>query len=210
MAAGTGQRQLSMLESLPVELCNRIYRYAVVEEKPVIAATLIDSWGKKTWRSKQPELAATCKQLRREILPIFYAENTFVFEKFRDDPCLKRFRGWLRSTGDHISDIQRMGANFFIFKKFEGGPLKEVDCTVTATLAKPGYIRYHLSAGLEDQCVCGFEEWECIDNFEATRFNLLEHSVFRCCSRLFYRFGASRRTICMCCERIGGSWPAAN
>lgn len=66
----------SRLEELPAELRTIIYSFAVVEVAPVnidkmFEAGIVDA-------GCQPPLARTSRQVRAEVLPIFYAENTFV------------------------------------------------------------------------------------------------------------------------------------
>lgn len=57
--------------SLPLALRQRIWRLAVVETQffvyPVVS-------------TEQPDLAMTCRQIRNEVLPIYYGENTFAIE----------------------------------------------------------------------------------------------------------------------------------
>jgi hypothetical protein len=65
---GLAPQTNSKLMGLPGELRNRIYRYAITEESTIV----ID---RHTWASHQPALLKTCKQVRYEALPIFYAEN---------------------------------------------------------------------------------------------------------------------------------------
>ena len=70
----------SSLLSLPGELRKKIYRYAVVEVDPIIP-TIIKSRCRDSKRytfflkQPQPTLAATCRLLRGEVLPIYYGEN---------------------------------------------------------------------------------------------------------------------------------------
>ncbi|KAK4952545.1 hypothetical protein LTR10_009351 [Elasticomyces elasticus] len=56
---------------LPAELRIRIYELAVVERSSVMACY--------PKRVKQPTLSATCQQIRRECLSVFYGDNTFRF-----------------------------------------------------------------------------------------------------------------------------------
>lgn len=63
-------RTLSIRE-LPAEVRHRIYRYLVVDTLHYIRP--MESSGRE-----QPDLAMTCRQVRAEVLPIYYAENTFA------------------------------------------------------------------------------------------------------------------------------------
>jgi hypothetical protein len=61
----------SRLMKLPLELRQRIWRLVVVETQffvyPAISA-------------EQPDLAMTSRQIRSEVLPVYYGENTFALE----------------------------------------------------------------------------------------------------------------------------------
>ena len=64
---------LSRLEQLPAELRNVIYTFTVIESPPL----QIDNHATQV-NAAQPPLARTNRRIRAEVLPIFYAENTFV------------------------------------------------------------------------------------------------------------------------------------
>lgn len=94
-----GLAEISRLQSLPAELRNHIYQLAVVHERSVDAAvhaTGSESTGLSPchWRFDcvQPALAATCRQIRNEILPIYYGENVFRFKIWT--ACSGQELGW--------------------------------------------------------------------------------------------------------------------
>ena len=155
MDAAQSQRVLSPLESLPGELRNRIYRYAIVEENGVIAAKIID-WQARTWRSTQPALAAACKQFRSEILPILYAENTFVLAPtYRQALFEILIRRWVQSISRNYRPlIARVGASFYIMKTFDDGHKESIEANVTADVSVATTTVFRVSDGLADKCDC--------------------------------------------------------
>jgi hypothetical protein len=79
----------NMLLKLPAELRNRIYELALLEDGdidthtwctpvdiPTLAISLSGLRPQKFYNS-EPSLLLTCRQIRREGLPIFYGVNTF-------------------------------------------------------------------------------------------------------------------------------------
>ncbi len=70
-------RQTVLFTSLPPEIRNRIHALALPkgDEELVVASPLYDS-GMQL--GVQPALSRTCKQLRAEVLPMFYANSKFV------------------------------------------------------------------------------------------------------------------------------------
>lgn len=67
------------LMSLPPELRNRIYRFAVVSSQKID----VSSSG-----IQEPDLLLACKQTRKEALGIFYSENTFAVDNHDYDPSV--------------------------------------------------------------------------------------------------------------------------
>ncbi|KAK4609170.1 hypothetical protein CLAFUW4_14300 [Fulvia fulva] len=55
---------------LPDEVRNRIWKLVVVDDKSCI-------WPTSPTGREQPDLAMSCKQIRQEVLPIYYGLNTF-------------------------------------------------------------------------------------------------------------------------------------
>ena len=64
----------SKLMSLPAELRNKIYTYALVKNSKIGIPKYYQSTEKK-WR--EPKLLAVCKQIREEARPLYYANNSF-------------------------------------------------------------------------------------------------------------------------------------
>lgn len=71
--------QESRLMKLPAELRNLIYELVVVEAKTIdiVDPDHVQGGPGVSERAKQPGIAQVCRQLRREVLPIFYSQNTF-------------------------------------------------------------------------------------------------------------------------------------
>ncbi|KAK3719508.1 hypothetical protein LTR37_004366 [Vermiconidia calcicola] len=77
----TTQHIPSRLERLPAELRNKIYRYAVVEDD-IIGDEGFSALKGNARTYIQPSLAFISRQIRSEVLPIFYRENTFGVRYF--------------------------------------------------------------------------------------------------------------------------------
>lgn len=82
------RRQRCYLLEMPAEIRNRIFEYAVTTSHAVntYSGTVKDKKKKAGKRPTlfrhmnwTPELAATCKQIRDEVLPIYFSLNTFAF-----------------------------------------------------------------------------------------------------------------------------------
>lgn len=67
---------------LPKELRLEIYQYAVIEPRVFIRPDSVTG-------IEQPDLAQTCRQVRSEVLPIFYAKNTFAVDLTYSYPIAK-------------------------------------------------------------------------------------------------------------------------
>jgi hypothetical protein len=72
----------SRLLSLPGELRNRIYRFAIIGHR----ALEIDA---ARWSTHQPPLLKTCKQVRHEALRLFYIENKISTDIHDWNPIVK-------------------------------------------------------------------------------------------------------------------------
>ena len=103
-ARHTDETEMGVFKKLPGELRNRIYRYLLVYDG-YVELWKRDKTGHHKLRPFQPALARTCKQIRKEVLQIFYAGNTFVM------------------LGHHC---EMDGSYFSIEKKFEGNVKKWV------------------------------------------------------------------------------------
>lgn len=77
----TAQQPAIPLFRLPAELRNRIYELVLMFRHPLGAhRDLMGDWEAEMTPCNvaQPALARTCRAIRSESLPIFYAQNTFV------------------------------------------------------------------------------------------------------------------------------------
>lgn len=59
------------LQSIPPELRNRVYDYALVSDGPINVA--------KPKNCAQPPLLATCRQIRSEAISVYYSTNSFTY-----------------------------------------------------------------------------------------------------------------------------------
>ena len=166
-------RMLSRLESLPGELRNRIYRYAVVQEEPVLPV-LVEWSPKRNFASirycKEPALAHSCDQIRDEVLSIFYSENTFNFatiESGLQGNLTEEAKIWLRSTGKYSSKITSIAMSYCIENALEEGKTEE--CIITATVSTLGSPIFRLSGELNGYCECHLREAERMEVKESDR-----------------------------------------
>ncbi|KAK3640924.1 hypothetical protein LTR56_011574 [Elasticomyces elasticus] len=92
---------------LPAELRIRIYELAVVEPSSVVACY--------PKRVKQPALSATCQQIRRECLSVFYGDNTFRFAipKASKVAPLPQFQLNYSTAMKHLELAQCQHVNFY-------------------------------------------------------------------------------------------------
>lgn len=103
----------SRLMDLPPELRQRIWHFAVVETDFFVYPAL---------DREQPDLAMASRQIRSEVLPIFYGENVFAIEitgygswggakkgKKHSAPSLKLIEKWVvaMATANHAEMISR-------------------------------------------------------------------------------------------------------
>ncbi|KAK5138117.1 hypothetical protein LTR08_004812 [Meristemomyces frigidus] len=113
-AAARSASPMGLFQLLPGELRNYIYRLAFVPpsaEQPVLisGSDLVCGVGAcvhKRVSIAAPGLASTCRQIRRELMPIFCAENAF-----RLDAVVVRNRcggNWVRSLGAYARLIGRV------------------------------------------------------------------------------------------------------
>lgn len=103
------QRNLdSAFLRLPAELRNSIYELVVVWEAPIRVKALgtPDSPSHVPTLVVQPELARTCRAIRREVLPIFYGMNNFLIGVYGlCDTFLAE--DWLTAIGGRNRELMR-------------------------------------------------------------------------------------------------------
>lgn len=76
------------LMSLKLEVRKRIWELAVVETKFFVYPAVT---------TEQPDLAMTSKQIRDEVLPIFYGKNTFAIELLAAGSSLNLVQEWVET-----------------------------------------------------------------------------------------------------------------
>ena len=113
-------------QTLPAQIRNRIYRYALVTEQPMkfhhahfdLSGALMEkiaaSDGLRSGMMRcvmQPPLTRTCRIIREESLPVFYGANTFeailesgwqVLDSYEREPRGGRVLQWLKAIGPKI------------------------------------------------------------------------------------------------------------
>lgn len=95
-----------LLLSLPTEIRNHIFTLVAVEAEPLLATTR-----KHGYRSYAlpgpPALTRTCRQARREVLPIFYGANTLLFDTKRTNPAMWHDSAstQIRDASNHVTQI---------------------------------------------------------------------------------------------------------
>jgi hypothetical protein len=128
MESSVPQEQFSLFEKLPGELRNRVYRYVVIYSgHTVILASYSKEDGVLT--SIQPALSTVNKQIRKEVLSIYCAENTFLMPVLphevdeesraaRRSASYRRGLAWAQSCGPFVSLITKVGAFHMIGCEF--------------------------------------------------------------------------------------------
>ena len=129
-------------------------------------------------------MATVCKQIRKEVLSIFYAENTFILDTFTlahhqdngfRDPLDILLDKWMCSAGEHSSRICRVGAyNWGVNRR---------SYMITATIVNAGSLALHLGGDLTGYCECRLKEVE-VTNLRNARQIAAKAAVIRCSSFL--------------------------
>ncbi|KAK4545549.1 hypothetical protein LTR36_002899 [Oleoguttula mirabilis] len=135
---------------LPGELRNRIYRLVAVNDA-LTQATIKPSrkTGRVKYKALVPGLAATCRSIRDEPLPIYYAENIFMFEP--RPTCIHRpshsdIKARFDSLGANASRVTSVGTRF---------PMRNGNVeTIIARLKGPDVVRFEVGEGLQQLCAC--------------------------------------------------------
>lgn len=95
----------SPLVALPAELRNEIFRLAVTQERPIAFNFLPNEPGfyydesapsERLVGPEQPALSKTSRQLRREVLPIFYGVNDIIIDMTTSPNDDSRGEWWLQ------------------------------------------------------------------------------------------------------------------
>ena len=117
----TTPRQPASLFTIPAELRNEIYNYVAIQHEPIKPG--LPSRPKILpvgLTSQPPPLASVSKQLRAEVLKIYYSKNSFVLgdDTCQIDPCLcsgnvNRWRPYLGQHDRDLRDVKMITANFY-------------------------------------------------------------------------------------------------
>ncbi|KAM0704475.1 hypothetical protein Q7P35_008709 [Cladosporium inversicolor] len=108
---GASPNAQASLMGIPIELRQRIWRLAVVETQFFVYPAI---------NQEQPDLAMTSRQIRNEVLPLYYGDNTFAIEipvlvgagmgKKAKDPERKSLllvKKWMAAQEDHLGTIRK-------------------------------------------------------------------------------------------------------
>ena len=110
--------QHSRLLKLPAEIRDQIYVLALSDEKQLqfVLEKKWDKWSLEEWQRfgglDQPHLSCVCRQLRREVLPIFYSELELRIDMSYS--FFARIPGWWLETpawkaaSKHVTEVQVM------------------------------------------------------------------------------------------------------
>ncbi|TKA77784.1 hypothetical protein B0A55_04696 [Friedmanniomyces simplex] len=102
------------LLSLPIELRTEIYRFVMARKPQRIVSgqrTRCKDNKSSHWhiRDGEPRLARTCKLVRQEILPLFYAETTFILKLIHTAEYERsEYGAWETSLRQHASGLRRI------------------------------------------------------------------------------------------------------
>ncbi|QIW96488.1 hypothetical protein AMS68_002006 [Peltaster fructicola] len=102
--------QRSMLLSLPAELRERIFEFALMSEKPLVTFHIDEYQQEDYQEARQPPLLTVSRQIRQEALPLFYASNDFIFfteGRKADESCC-----WVKSIQPYLDHLR--GVTFWI------------------------------------------------------------------------------------------------
>ena len=204
----TSEHNQFRLLRLPAELRNRIYHLAVVNEKP------LDIVHHKRYRRakapQQPALASTSKQLREEVLPIFYGGNSFVLDTVGD--IIQDFEGvvraWTKACGSYLPHIKSIGVSAHYDHAAqdyeESGAFQSLACYLTVTLLGAGdWVEIWLGGDLEDQCICSLEHHDWSHVLGRSRFNFIRSAMRDCREDIRRRLHWSKSTCSQCGSPCG-------
>ncbi|KAK4892315.1 hypothetical protein LTR27_009149 [Elasticomyces elasticus] len=97
--------------SLPVELRAHIYRFVIGEPRSDVEGKCTRRAGNKPghWKIEdgRPPLAQTCKIIRCELLPLYYAETRFnLGTVYSPDETRCLINAWERSLGEYVTSLR--------------------------------------------------------------------------------------------------------
>lgn len=182
----TISNQTTGLLILPGEIRNTIYEYVVIEEDPVIAVTANlectythdieddNPWTKteemevtqvklsrRAWKLNKPGLVDVSRQIRREALPVFYAENIFIFrpseldwrdwetDGMQDDKqdLREMIAWWVQAVGEHAKHVTHVGVVFGLYSSSTPEELEDESFYITAARLSTGDTKFVVNNG---------------------------------------------------------------
>lgn len=100
------EQELSRLEKLPAELRNRIYSLAVVLRSNEFIGLALPDTGPTC---PPPALARTNRNIRKEVMPIYYGENTFAVDIDSSRLMEKGFKIWASQHSEYVRLMRHVG-----------------------------------------------------------------------------------------------------
>ena len=145
------------LATLPAEIRNHIFSLAVVQDQPLRATTFTKSF--RTYAIPgPPPLARTCRQIRDEVLPIFYGRNTLHF-----DFTKVRFKMWLVAAVNRIPEVSKLLKSVILRRVTSSKglytqqyPYEVVELAICFN--RKCDLRLSFLGPNAPMCTCGFEE----------------------------------------------------
>ena len=161
------------LESLPAEVRNLIYSFAVVEDEPLVVyratryrpCTTTGSGGRivheYTYLHERPALAAVNRGMRRDVLSIFYSANTFLFNYNKDQSML--VEPWLyytiRTDGrlwHSLNQISSIILEFYSTVELSRNSFLRGTAELRFELGTSNELKITFGGPLRELCTCGF------------------------------------------------------
>ncbi|KAK3051758.1 hypothetical protein LTR09_007058 [Extremus antarcticus] len=201
--------RLSRHEQLPAELQDQIFRYVVVEPTDLRLAVRLVSSGEDArfpgdqaaWKHvasppPEPSIAWASRSLRAHVLPIYFAENTFMLGHSSDiwdgcelpsnlDSILISLRPWLETIERYAKDTAQVGV--------EGDDLySQHEGYLYATVHRQRGLTYRLDLLLEDHSHRARYPEQLAESFvwaEETKLNAMIELLLRTCEEIYDKDG---------------------
>ena len=166
------------LQSLPAEMRDRIYAFAVTEDRPIIGRiakrqTVAETDTRFRIDTKAlvlptlPNAALTCRQAYQEVSAVFYRENTLIF-----DAQEAKFEDWVayldRQEVIVQTKLQNLILQFDVYCVHTG----KVDAFgyVEAKMASRSRLEVQFGGALATRCVCNLEKMVAVANDEGAGY----------------------------------------
>ncbi len=147
--------RLSRLRQLPAELQDHIFRYAVVEHEPIKIRTHLVPNGQDLFDPgdqgdhdevavppSSPSAAQASRSLRDQVLPIYFAGNTFVLDYSEESQAtiVESLRPWIEIFVRYANKSARVGVQGTAPSYHDG--CHHIPLSLLASLTSRGEITY--------------------------------------------------------------------